>query len=176
MTLTSDSLIDMFNHHSRVRWNTVLVGGFSEPLYLPADGGRPAEIRFTRNYVRSALHELSHWCIAGESRRNQVDYGYWYRPDGRNHSEQEEFFKVEVKPQALERAFSEAYGIPFEVSCDNLGGVAIDARVFDSAVAQQCADFKRTGFPPRAEAVLRIIETMIFSQRNGDALLASSGT
>ncbi len=53
-------------------------------------------------FYASALHEIAHWCIAGENRCQQVDYGYWYEPNGRSEERQFEFEKVEVKPQALE--------------------------------------------------------------------------
>ena len=81
-----------------------------------------AEIGFTYDYLNSCLHEAAHWCIAGKDRRLQDDYGYWYRPDGRNGSEQEEFFRAEVAPLALEWAFATASGEPFRVSLDNLVG------------------------------------------------------
>ena len=34
----------------------------------------------------SALHEISHWTIAGKERRLLADLGYWYAPDGRTES------------------------------------------------------------------------------------------
>ena len=46
-----------------------LVGGFDEPLYLPATDSRAAEIRFRSDYPSSALHEVAHWCLAGARRR-----------------------------------------------------------------------------------------------------------
>ncbi len=65
------------------------------------------------------LHEISHWCIAGEARRR---LRYWYCPDGRDEKTQCEFEVVEIKPQALDWLFCVAVGIPFNVSCDNLEG------------------------------------------------------
>ena len=56
-----------------------LVGGFDEPLYLPATDSRAAEIRFRSDYPSSALHEVAHWCLAGARRRALQDYGYWYQ-------------------------------------------------------------------------------------------------
>ncbi|WP_078083937.1 elongation factor P hydroxylase [Microbulbifer mangrovi] len=102
--------------------NTRLVGGHDEPYYRPADGapGSFHQIEFTRDYAASALHEAAHWCVAGAERRSQPDYGYWYAPDGRSATQQAEFERVEVKPQALEWIFSVACGLRFRVSADNL--------------------------------------------------------
>src|SRR5690606_39383874 len=52
--------------------------------YLPAsepDG--LARVVFAHGFFASALHEIAHWCIAGDYRRTLHDYGYWYCPDGR---------------------------------------------------------------------------------------------
>lgn len=155
--MESPALLTKLNPVLLSRWNTLLLGGFSEPLYLPSSGTAPAEIRFTRGYARSALHELAHWCIAGEERRKQVDYGYWYCPDGRGPAEQAEFYRVEVKPQALEMAFSRACGVAFEVSCDNLSGEPGDVRRFTEAVTAQHKAYESEGYPSRAGELLRIL-------------------
>lgn len=44
----------------------------------------------------------------GEKRRQLVDFGYWYAPDGRSAEQQELFQAVEVKPQAMEWILSPA--------------------------------------------------------------------
>ncbi len=156
--LTHTRIIESFNRSFRVKWNTILVGGFEEPYYQPSHGDCPAEIRFTRDYARSALHEVAHWCISGENRRELPDYGYWYRPDGRNLMEQSEFFKVEVKPQALEMAFSERCGISFQVSCDNLHGEnSGDEREFERQVRAQLESFRQQGFPERAHIFIEAL-------------------
>ncbi|MEA7548766.1 elongation factor P hydroxylase, partial [Salmonella enterica subsp. enterica serovar Anatum] len=49
--------------------------------------------RSSRNW-----YEISHWCIAGKARRELVDFGYWYCPDGRDAQTQSQFEDVEVKP------------------------------------------------------------------------------
>ncbi|MDX1454750.1 MAG: elongation factor P hydroxylase, partial [Gammaproteobacteria bacterium] len=104
-----DALIRLFNSLFEDSHNTILVRGDDEPLYLPADTGHPRHrIIFAHGFFASALHEIAHWCIAGPQRRQLVDYGYWYRPDGRNAEEQRAFEDVEARPQALERIFSEA--------------------------------------------------------------------
>jgi len=77
---------------------------------------------FAHGFYASALHEVAYWCIAGEKRRQLVDYGYWYCPDGRDIQTQHQFENVEIKPQALEWLFCVASDFPFNVSCDNLQG------------------------------------------------------
>lgn len=116
-----DQLIDCFHDSFSQQYNVVLKGGFQEPYYQAATSTKPAEIQFRENFFRSALHEISHWCVAGELRRQKDDFGYWYEPDGRDYSQQLEFFQVEVLPQAFESIFCDALGIKFEVSLDNLG-------------------------------------------------------
>ncbi len=61
---------------------------------------RHITVSSSRTVFASALHEISHWCIAGKARRELVDFGYWYCPDGRDAMTQSQFEDVEVKPQA----------------------------------------------------------------------------
>jgi len=170
------SLFDGLFFHS---FNTRLVRGGDEPAYLPAQTG-PAQIGpaakligpaqmgpadkhvtqddavtfhqviFARGFFASALHEVAHWCIAGESRRQRVDFGYWYAPDGRNAAQQKAFERVEVRPQALEWIFSQAAGSQFFISADNLGGDATDMDDFRHAVHSQVIQYCRQGLPTRA--------------------------
>ena len=120
MSLNSKQIEECFHHCFFNQYNTVLVGGFDKPFYQASRKQEPAQIQFRADYPRSALHEIAHWCVAGAQRRTQDDFGYWYRPDGRNLEEQKEFFIVEIKPQAYEWIFCEAAGLHFEVSLDNL--------------------------------------------------------
>lgn len=114
-------LISHFNYWFAHR-HVCLVRGEHEPEYFPAQGNQPARIVFAHGYFASALHEISHWCIAGEQRRTLPDLGYWYAPDGRNAEQQALFEQVEVKPQALEWLFTQACKRQFRVSLDNLNG------------------------------------------------------
>jgi elongation factor P hydroxylase len=140
-------------------YHTRLVGGFDEPFYQTFSGDAPAEIRFTRNYERSALHELAHWCVAGEVRRRQDDYGYWYVPDGRSNAQQQLFFQVEIMPQAIEKHFCMALGIPFAVSVDNLGNGAVDGAAAFSAAVDACyTHYANKGLPERAAQVYRCLQ------------------
>jgi elongation factor P hydroxylase len=120
-TIELCELIVLFNDLFYAVDNTRLIGGAEEPEYRPVDAQHSYNrIIFTRDYISSALHEVAHWCVAGPARRQRVDYGYWYIPDGRNLQQQALFEKVEIKPQALEWIFSEVCGIKFRISVDNL--------------------------------------------------------
>ena len=84
-----EQLIAAFDDCFLETFNTRLVGGAEEPLYLPSTKTLPARIFFRSDYVSSALHEISHWCIAGEKRRDQEDYGYWYETDTRDEANEQ---------------------------------------------------------------------------------------
>jgi hypothetical protein len=136
------------------RYNTRLNGGFPEPYYKASQAGMPAEVQFTRDYERSALHELGHWCIAGQQRRRMNDYGYWYVPDGRSEAQQLLFYSVEIRPQAVEKHFCVALALPFEVSADNLGNHSrTDRDQFSHRVDEQYQRYRSEGFPPRATEI-----------------------
>lgn len=134
------------------RYATVLKSGFDEPLYLPCSDEREyAEIQSTRDYFSSALHEVAHWCIAGQARRQKLDYGYWYEPDGRDLGTQRLFEKVEIKPQAMEWLFTRACGKRFRLSVDNVGQPDVKASdEFVSAVTSQARAYAEEGLPERA--------------------------
>lgn len=154
----ANDLIRLFNATFAETENTLLVRGADEPLYLPADENHLRHrIVFAHGFFASALHEIAHWCIAGRKRRQLVDYGYWYRPDGRNAEEQREFEIVESKPQAIEWAFSQACAKPFEVSIDNLSGVAVDRAAFEACVMQAYHRYESKGFPPRAQHFMNVL-------------------
>jgi len=134
-------IIEIFNLTFRAKFNTVLIGGADEPLYEPACEGMPAKLSFRHDYVSSAMHEISHWVIAGEKRRLLEDYGYWYEADGRDTTQQKAFEQVEIKPQAVELLFHFAIGLSFRVSVDNLGIPEYDARTFECDVFDQARRF-----------------------------------
>ena len=115
----TDWLINLFNTLF-ANQEVILERGMDEPEYFPAKDNQPARIEFAHGFFQSALHELSHFFIAGEQRRQLSDFGYWYAPDGRTAAQQQAFEHVEIKPQALECLFSLACGRDFQVSQDNL--------------------------------------------------------
>ncbi len=127
----------LFGYALGATHHAVLSGGAAEPLYEPATAEAPAQIHYTGDHLRSALHEIAHWCIAGPARLRMVDYGYWYLPDGRDAAAQQAFEQVEVRPQALELVFCAAMGIPFRVSLDNLGRGHGDPLGFESQVLRE---------------------------------------
>jgi elongation factor P hydroxylase len=154
-------IISLFNHYFKA-FNTRLVRGNNEPIYLPenmSDIGIPAQpyaqVVFAHGYYSSALHEIAHWCLAGEERRKKIDFGYWYCPDGRTAEQQAAFQQVEVKPQAIEWALCLACGFDFNVSCDNLSGDEFgrqpDYQAFERNVYKQVETYLEFGFPPRAQ-------------------------
>lgn len=143
-------LITLFNDCFSTKYKTKLVKGDDEPLYLPAaDLNSYHQLFFAHGFFSSALHECSHWLIAGEERRKLVDFGYWYAPDGRSAEQQQIFQQVEVKPQALEWIFSVAAHYPFRLSIDNLNGEEIDNEPFKNAVYDQVITLCQQGLSPR---------------------------
>lgn len=115
----TDWLIALFNSLFAEQ-NVILVRGAGEPEYFPSTLTSPARIEFAHGFFASALHEISHWCVAGFERRQLSDFGYWYAADGRSQAQQQAFERVEIKPQALECLFTLACRRPFQVSQDNL--------------------------------------------------------
>jgi len=148
-TLDAPQVMCLFNREFSVSDKTELIGGAPEPYYQP---GSPHRIYFRADYARSALHEVAHWCVAGWRRRRLPDYGYWYSPDGRDAAQQQAFFTVEARPQAIERCFCKAIGIPFSPSVDNVGAQIEpeQLRRFEARIQEWCSQFECTGLPFRA--------------------------
>lgn len=145
-------LIKIFNDCFFVSHNTQLIKGTDEPLYLPQDEERlHNEIYFAHGFFASALHEIAHWLIAGEKRRQLVDFGYWYAPDGRSSEQQTLFQSVEIKPQAMEWILSRAAGYSFRISVDNLNGPASDTENFKINVYNQVKTYCEVGLTSRAQ-------------------------
>ena len=150
-------IIRIFNDLFLDSEGTILLDQGSEPLYIPGcmQTGKPHRIYFAHGYWNSALHEISHWCIAGWERRQLEDYGYWYKPDGRSPEEQSLFETVEDRPQALEWIFTSALGKPFFLSVDNLqGGIQTPSLQFRQNVYKQAMTYLDTGLPRRGQMFL----------------------
>lgn len=151
-------LIELFEQCFYQSHNTRLVKGVDEPVYLPAsEACHFHQIFFAHGYYASALHEIAHWCLAGDERRLLEDFGYWYLPDGRNCEQQKRFEQVEIKPQAIEWAFCIASKKHFNVSVDNLNGVEADSASFKEAVYQQVKEYLKVGFPERAQQFIEML-------------------
>ncbi|MDN6180765.1 MAG: elongation factor P hydroxylase [Halomonas subglaciescola] len=151
---TLGDIVALFDGVFAQTYQTRLIRGGDEPLYQPADSDTPYHrVIFARGFYASALHEISHWCIAGEARRRREDYGYWYLPDGRNADQQRAFEKAELAPQALESLFTAASGREFNVSVDNLDGDAeVDRTAFAAKVQARAQRYLEEGLPARAAA------------------------
>jgi len=144
-------LITIFNRCFFETYNTLLIKGTDEPLYLPADENRPHHsLYFAHGFFASALHECAHWLIAGAKRREQIDFGYWYVPDGRTSTEQTLFQSVEIKPQAMEWILSAACGSRFYTSIDNLNGTESETYEFKLNVYNQVKAYCEQGLSERA--------------------------
>ena len=152
-------LINLFNSLFRDTHNTVLVKGDDEPIYLPADENNPHHrVIFAHGFFASALHEIAHWCVAGEERRKLEDFGYWYKPDGRTADEQTLFEKVEVAPQALEWIMAQASGLKFNFSADNLSGGIGASDSFRQNVHDRVHQLLKSGLPDRHR---QLVEAML---------------
>lgn len=154
-------LIEIFNQCFSDEFNTRLVKGDDEPIYLPADDDLSYNrIVFAHGYYASGMHEISHWCIAGAERRKLVDFGYWYCPDGRDAQTQSEFEAVEINPQALEWMFCVAAGFPFNVSCDNLSGDCEPDRIgFQRKVRTRVLELLERGIPTRPARFIQALQS-----------------
>ena len=166
--LTAGQVIDCFYRSFSAGEKTVLMGGADEPYYEP---GSPNTIYFREDFVRSALHEVAHWCVAGAIRRTLPDYGYWYAPDGRDDAQQTAFYGVEVKPQAIEKVFCLAAGIPFKISVDNLSVSLSDPAIasFVVAVEDQFSAMMNGGLPHRAEVFRHALSDLVLCHYRSQA-------
>ncbi len=160
------TLVGLFEQLFHPGFNTQLLGGAKEPIYIPAgsecnepgytDSEAYHRLYFRHDYLSSALHESAHWCIAGAERREQLDFGYWYSPDGRTEGQQQLFEQAEVKPQALEWMFSVACGQRFRVSADNLASDQGASAEFTEAVVRQAQSWcAGHNLPPRGQQFIQ---------------------
>ena len=157
----SQRLEALFSRCFALPYATRLVGGAAEPLYLPArDTGGEHRLYYREDYFASALHEVSHWCIAGVARRRERDFGYWYAPEGRTGAQQRAFEAVEAGPQALEWIFSQACAYPFKLSADNFDPVTgdlPDIQPLAGAVLARARAWQEKGLPYRAGRFYRAL-------------------
>lgn len=154
-----DHLVALFDRLFQESENTVLVRGEHEPVYLPPDDNSPhARIVFAHGYFASALHEIAHWCVAGVERRKQVDFGYWYAPDGRSAEQQEIFESLEIKPQAVEWILARSAGFRYRVSCDNLLSGPFNVELFKRNIHQEVLRRLAVGLPSRLQ---RLVDALI---------------
>lgn len=133
-------------------------GGADEPFYEAAKDGKKAILYFRDNYVRSLAHELSHFLLAGNRRRQLDDFGYWYFPCGRTEEEQIQFEKVEARPQGLEKVICEVIGVKFSPSLDDFSGRPPAQEFLDNLEAAY--QEMKSNPPPTAKKVLAALATL----------------
>ena len=149
------TLLEVFNRLYSESENTRLQLGEDEPIYLPAsEDVSYNRIIFAHGFFASALHEISHWLVAGAQRRKLEDYGYWYEPDGRTQQQQLEFEQLEIKPQALEWILSRVCGHQFHFSADNLEGGAVISSAFKNNVSIQAKLYIGQGLALRTQLLV----------------------
>jgi elongation factor P hydroxylase len=139
----------VFNREFAVSHRTMMAGGSVEPLYLPVRGSELALVAYTLDYPASALHEAAHWCLAGTTRRQRRDYGYWYVPGPRNAEQRRAFFAAELDVQALEAEFARVAGVKFVVSADDFEAPVEELEAFARRVHLRSAVYRRH-LPERA--------------------------
>lgn len=155
MDFKLEQLIYVFN---KTFVTTRLVPHGTEPLYIPKiANGEFAQIVFKELNLSSALHEISHWCIAGKERRLLEDFGYWYEPDGRSPEKQKLFEQFEIKPQALEWILADSINHHFTISLDNLAGKIDDDSEFEKNVITQKCNFLFNNIPGDASKLIEQI-------------------
>ncbi|MGJ8515243.1 elongation factor P hydroxylase [Carnimonas bestiolae] len=178
-------LIALFDAIFAERYRTRLVRGDDEPIYLPADALNDYHrIVFAHGYFASALHEISHWCIAGPARRQQEDFGYWYIPDGRSQQQQGAFEQAEVEPQAIELLLTHACGRRFNISVDNLNpNVEVDREAFFAKVKARAAQRLENELPVRVAVLCEALKLRFAEQcseaqavQAAEAIFAQRGT
>ena len=155
--ITLPVFLNLLNTKYLNKFNTMIIGGFDEPFYQASVSGNSSEIQFSHDYFRSALHELAHWCVAGVERRKIDDYGYWYAEDGRDQKQQDAFFQMEIKPQAIEWAFSIVCGVKFEASVDNLHNSITGVDEFEKNLVVQLRSSLANGFNQRVTEIIQSI-------------------
>jgi elongation factor P hydroxylase len=152
-----------------VDYKVVMNGGHAEPLYVP--GVRLAEIHYTQDHAASALHEAAHWCTAGQRRRRLKDYGYFYSPPPRTEVDRARFEAVEVEAQSMELLFSEAAGLLFQPSTDDVDAPDNRLGTFSHRILIRARERRRLGLPERAEKFV----TALLNERTGNFGLATDG-
>lgn len=169
LNLSDDALCAaLMNALSATFPDLIIQGDAEEPFYEAAKEHQKATLYFRDNYPRSLLHELSHYCLAGDRRRQLDDFGYWYFPCGRNEEEQLRFETVEARPQGLEKAMCEALGIKFSPSLDDFSGNP-PSDIFLAGLENSYQEML-TSPPPTAKKALSALVILGRELRNNHAI------
>lgn len=157
--IQTDDIIEAFHQCFAEEFSTSLCGGADEPYYEVRDD-KSAVIYFREDFVASALHEVSHWCLAGRERLKLNDYGYWYE-GARDEAAQKRFEAVEVRPQALEWIFTMTLHLPFRVSADNLHLEGYDNEPFRRNVRDAADVMLTRGLPARGKRFAEALNALV---------------
>ena len=155
-------ICDCFNALFGTQYNVRLQGGGREPEYRP---GAPALLIARSDYTASALHEAAHWCVAGAARRRLPDYGYPYLAPPRAGPARSQFFALERRAQAFEAVFSDAAGLEFRASADDLSLPLAQLARFEQSVRREAAALIAEGrLPGRAQRFARALRALTAGQ------------
>lgn len=166
-TYSDDEWCAILKQLFETTFEVLIVGGADEPFYQAATNQSPAIIYYKNNYPRSLLHEMAHYCLAGQQRRQLDDYGYWYAPCGRNADEQLAFERVEARPQALEKAFCQIISMPFCPSLDDFSGKGASPTFLNNL--QRHYQQMLTAPPPLAKKALQTLSQYVMLKHNKTA-------
>ncbi len=160
MAPTDVMLAEVFNLSFGDTYNVRCLGGFSQPEYLTAMQTQgSAQLRYTRDYAASALHEIAHWCVAGKDRLALNDFGYGYLPPPRDKATQQRFFALEFKVQVLEAWFASGTGVRFVASADNFDCSDEARNAFAQQITTAVQAYTLADVPPRAQEFTRALAT-----------------
>ncbi|MFK7912570.1 MAG: elongation factor P hydroxylase [Pseudomonadales bacterium] len=162
VTLPVTAIVAVFESCFLESHGTRCCGGAREPLYVPRSPAAHAQLSFRGDFAASALHEISHWCLAGERRRLLPDFGYHYVAAPRSAAAQVQFLQFEVLPQALESTFADAAGVSFSYSFDDVDDRFVQLRpgfqlAVDSAKQQLPRGYLQTLAGARARRFLQAL-------------------
>ncbi|MFP8965318.1 elongation factor P hydroxylase [Pokkaliibacter sp. CJK22405] len=155
-------LIKAFAH---ILPDLIIQGDAEEPFYEAPTASTRAVLYFRSNYPRSLLHEMSHYCLAGDRRRGLDDFGFWYAPCGRSAEEQERFEVVEARPQGLEKVLCEIVGLKFSPSLDDFSGRPASASFLQAL--EQAYQEMQVSPPHTANKVLSGLKSYWKAKGNG---------
>lgn len=137
--VTQAEVVACFNTAFAAEFGVRMVGGATEPAYLPRTPRRAAIIYCREDFASSALHEAAHWLVATKSQWAFEDYGQIYVPPPRNPAAQARFYAAELPVQALECWLARRAQIPFHASADDPDSSLPVLRAFQARVEQIAA-------------------------------------
>ncbi|XPE56836.1 elongation factor P hydroxylase [Shigella flexneri] len=104
---------------------------------------------FAHGFLASALHEIFTRVSPVKQKREQVDFGYWYCPDGRDAETKGQFEDVEVKPQAFDCVVARGGGFRSTLAATTWKVTLNRTIVFQRRVHAQVMTYLTRGIPSR---------------------------